>query len=128
MGPFNLLLLNILCASLLVQALACALGMGWGMTLGLLLLGGVAGRVCAPLLRAHEGRRMAVNIVQGAAVLASLFNENRTADALCLVLTLVMILTIWEDEGPRLRRRWSRKLEQRGFRFTRPVISAPSAV
>lgn len=117
------LLLSLLSAALLIEAINFARETGWTVTLGVLLLGTVLGRLITPYLKAHEPRVTAAHWVNSTVMLGTLFVESQATDMLCMVSNLVILLLIGGDEGPKLLRRFQLKLSKLGFQFTRPVIA-----
>lgn len=123
---FNRWLLGLLGAGLLAQSLAFALKFGWAAALGVLVLSVGAGYVLAPRIKASEQRRMGAFLFNLAAVLGSLVVDSRDTDALCLVTTAVVVMLLWDEEGPHLSKRLREQWHKQASRLARPVIALPS--
>ncbi|WP_216326687.1 hypothetical protein [Deinococcus aestuarii] len=123
---FGRLLLWGMGTALLLQGLAFALDFGWGAALGLGLAGLALGHLLAPGLRATEGRRTGAFLFNLAAVLGDLALDSPHTGALCIVTSAVVVMLLWEEEGPHLRRRVREEWRKRAPRLARPVISLPS--
>ena len=120
----NLWLLGVMGMSLLFQELTFTLKFGWAAALGLALIGLGLGHALAPTLRA-DGRRVGLFLFNLAAVLWSFVVDGPTTDGLCLFTAAVIVATLWDEEGPHLKRRF-RAAWRRTSRFARPVTALPA--
>jgi len=112
--------------ALLAQTLTFTLKFGGLAALGLLLLGAGLGYVLAPGLRAKEERRLSMFVLNLAVALTSLALDTRTLNTLCLVTSAVVVMMLWDQEGPHLKKRLLDGWHKATSRLTRPVISLPS--
>lgn len=95
------------------------------MALGLVVLGSSLGAALVPWIKASERRRPGAALTHLAVVLGSLVVDSRDTDALCLVTTAVLVMLLWDEEGPHLRRRLREQGHRRTSRFARPVVTLP---